>query len=159
MDNEEQMAPYVIPPALIDSPGFLLNRSARIIRDMNNTVLKPLGLSVRDLGLLRVIGSEGPLTQQELSSKHKTDRTTIVEVIDGLEERKLVVRSTNVKDRRSYLLTITPRGAKLLAAANKMTDKEKRNFLQALNDDEWQNLRALLTRIIIFHESREPCES
>jgi MarR family transcriptional regulator, lower aerobic nicotinate degradation pathway regulator len=155
MGNDLQPSKDVIPRALVDSPGFLLNRAARIIREMNNQVLKPTGLSVRDLGLLRVIATEGPLSQQELSSKHRTDRTTIVDVIDGLEKRELVARLPNPKDRRSYLLTVTPRGTKLLAAANKLTDKEKKRFLAALTEDEWENMRALLARIINFHEAAE----
>lgn len=154
MDSEEHSSPYVIPSILADSPGFLLNRAARIIRDMNTEVLKPTGLSVRDLGLLRVIAADGPLSQQALSEKHKTDRTTMVEVIDGLEKRQLVVRLRNASDRRSYLVTITPRGAKLLAAANKLTAREKGKFLEPLTADEWQSLRQLLSRLIVFHETR-----
>ena len=155
MDKDLRPELNVIPQALVDNPGFLLNRAARIVREMNNQVLKPTGLSVRDLGLLRIIASEGPLSQQELSSKHRTDRTTIVEVIDGLEKRELVIRSANAKDRRSYLLTVTPRGTKLLAAAKKLTDKEKVKFLAALTPEEWETMRALLARIINFHEPGE----
>ena len=143
-----------LPPVLRDSPGFLLNRAARIIREMNTEVLKPTGLSVRDLGLLRLIAAEGPLTQQELSMKHGTDRTTIVDVIDGLEKRELVMRATNTKDRRSYLLTVTPRGNKLLAAANKLTARQKKNFLAAIDDHEWTVLQDILIRLIAFHEQR-----
>jgi MarR family transcriptional regulator, lower aerobic nicotinate degradation pathway regulator len=153
--NADEAGPYGIPAALADSPGFLLNRSARLIRDRNTEALKPTGLTVRDLGLLRVIASEGPLTQQALSERHKTDRSTIVDVIDGLEKRQLVVRCANPRDRRSYLLMITPRGKKLLGAANKLTLKEKQKFLEALNDDEWHVLRELLARLIDFHDRPE----
>jgi DNA-binding MarR family transcriptional regulator len=141
-----------LPQVFRDSPGFLLNRAARIIREMNTEVLKPTGLSVRDLGLLRLIATEGPLTQQELSVKHGTDRTTVVDVIDGLERRELVTRATNSKDRRSYLLTVTPRGNKLLAAANKLTAKQRKKFLAAIDDNEWNVLKELLQRLIAFHE-------
>jgi len=143
---------YAIPAVLADSPGFLLNRSARLIRDKNMEALKPTGLNIRDLGLLRVIASEGPLSQQALSARHKTDRSTVVDVIDGLEKRELVMRSTNPRDRRSHLLVVTPRGKKLLNAANKLTQKEKKSFLQALTEEEWQLLRSLLTRLIEFHD-------
>ncbi|HEY9682321.1 MAG TPA: MarR family transcriptional regulator [Oculatellaceae cyanobacterium] len=154
---EQQLPPTTpheehLPKVLRDSPGFLLNRAARIIREMNTEVLRPTGLTVRDLGLLRLIATEGPLTQQELSSKHGTDRTTIVDVIDGLEKRELVTRTTNSKDRRSYLLTVTPRGSKLLTAASKLTNKQKKKFLAAIDDDEWAVLRDLLQRLIAFHE-------
>lgn len=144
-----------IPSALSDSPGFLLNRAARIIREMNTEILKPTGLSVRDLGLLRVIATDGPLSQQALSGKHKTDRTTIVEVVDGLEKRELVVRLPNESDRRSYLLRITPRGTKLLAAANKLTEKTKNRFLEELSESEWATLKDLLSRLIVHHERGE----
>jgi DNA-binding MarR family transcriptional regulator len=143
-----------IPAALSNSAGFLLNRAARLIRQMNSEALKPTGLSLRDLGILRLVSSEGPLSQQALSDRHKTDRTTIVDTVDLLEQRRLVVRLTNEKDRRSYLVTITPRGEKVLARANRLTRKEQKKYLSALSEEEWQSLRSLLIRLISFHEGR-----
>jgi DNA-binding MarR family transcriptional regulator len=148
MNSKSESQQSGVPQSLSDSAGFLLNRAARIIREMNTAALAPLGLSVRELGLLRIISSDGPLSQQALGGKHNTDRTTIVELIDLLEKRALVQRIVNTKDRRAYLIYLTPKGKRVLAKALKLTHKQQEKFLAALNDSEWLTLKEMLMRLI-----------
>jgi DNA-binding MarR family transcriptional regulator len=148
MKTKSESPPPGVPKSLSDSAGFLLNRAARIIREMNTAALAPLGLSVRELGLLRIIASDGPLSQQVLGEKHNTDRTTIVELIDLLEKRELVQRIVNTKDRRAYLIYLTPKGKRVLAKALKLTQKQQEKFLAALNESEWLTLKQMLVRLI-----------
>ena len=145
-----------VPRSLAQSAGFLLNKSARIIREMNNAALAPLGLSVRELGLLRIIASEGPLSQQALGERHNTDRTTIVELIDTLEKRDLVQRIVNAKDRRAYQISLTPRGRRVLGKALRLTNKQQEKFLSALSEEEWSALRQTLIRLIVSHNPPQP---
>jgi DNA-binding MarR family transcriptional regulator len=111
-DSDDLAIVQPIPISLANSAGFLLNRAAQIILDVNEQALVPLKLSPRDVGMLRVIASEGPLSQQAIGKKHNIDRTTVVQIIDSLESRDLVTRVTNQSDRRSNSLYITPRGKK-----------------------------------------------
>jgi DNA-binding MarR family transcriptional regulator len=148
MSSKSESLMSGVPHSLSDSVGFLLNRAARIIREMNTAALAPLGLSVREMGLMRIISFDGPLSQQALGEKHNTDRTTIVELIDLLEKRDLVQRIVNPKDRRSYLIYLTPKGKRVLTKALKLTSKQQENFLAALNDSEWTMLKQMLARLI-----------
>src|SRR5277367_6521579 len=130
-----------VPDSLVDSAGFLLGRTTSILRERVTLALSPLGLSPRELGLLKIMSAEGPLTQQALGKKHNTDRTTIVQSIDQLERRDLVVRVKNTSDRRSYMLHLTPRGKKTLALASRLAQREQERFLAALSESEWGSLR------------------
>src|SRR5271163_1077455 len=89
-----------VPECLSQAAGFLLNRTARIIRDRVTHALLPLRLSPRDVGMLRILAEEGPLSQQALGKKHNIDRTTVVQIVDEMEGRQLMIRVTNVEDRR-----------------------------------------------------------
>jgi DNA-binding MarR family transcriptional regulator len=140
-----------LPDSLANSVGFLLNRAAKIIHDMNEQALKPLRLSPRELGLLRIIAEEGPLSQQAIGQKHSIDRTTIVGILDQLEKRDLVTRISNQADRRVNLLYITPRGKKTVAQAVRLVERQQERFLAPLNADEWKSLKQSLVALITHH--------
>jgi DNA-binding MarR family transcriptional regulator len=140
------------PQGLLNSAGFLLNRLGRRLHERLNLALAPLQLTTQELGLLRIINEHGPLTQQSLGKKNLTDRTTVVHLLDTLEERQLVVRTRNQTDRRSHLLYLTPRGKKTLARAIKITEREQVDFLQPLTGDEWQSVRSSLIKLLLHYE-------
>lgn len=141
----------VIPESLAYSIGYLLNFNGRIIRERLEEVLKPLNLSLRELGVMRILESEGPLSQHVLARRHNIDRTTTVQIIDQLEERQLVLRSTNQADRRSNLLFLTPRGRKTLSRALKLVNKEQSAFLQVLDENEKADLFGVLHKLLSYH--------
>lgn len=140
----------LIPEALQYSIGYLLNFNGRIIRERLEEVLKPLSLSLRELGVMRILENEGPLSQNVLARRHNIDRTTTVQIIDQLEERQLVIRSTNQADRRSKLLFLTPRGRKTLSRALKLVNKEQNIFLQILSEQEKAELFSLLQKLLSY---------
>jgi len=98
-----------IPPSLADRPGALLVIAARTGQDLAKRRLSPMGLSVQLCGVLNLL-AEGPVSQQALGEQLGIDRTTMVELIDQLEQQAVVVRRRNPADRRSYALGLTPRG-------------------------------------------------
>jgi MarR family transcriptional regulator, lower aerobic nicotinate degradation pathway regulator len=141
----------VVPESLANSIGYLLNFNGHIIRERLEHVLEPLKLSLRELGVLRILESEGPLSQHVLGRRHNIDRTTTVQVIDQLEARQLVLRSQNVEDRRSNLLFLTPRGRKTLSRALKLVSKEQNAFLSPLSEDERKSLFRILVQLLSHH--------
>lgn len=143
--------PPVVPESLSNSIGYLLNLNGRIIRERLEQSLAPLNLSLRELGVMRILESEGPLSQQMLGRRHNIDRSTTVQVIDQLEERQLVIRSQNTEDRRSNLLFLTPRGRKTLSRAVKIVGKEQAAFMACLDADESQAVFGILRKLLTHH--------
>lgn len=146
-----QEAPVPVPASLENSAGFLLNRAARIIRERVTEALEPLGMSPQEMGLLKIIDAEGPNTQQALCTRHNVDRTTMVQLIDHLEERQLVMRQPSASDRRANLIYLTPRGRKTLSKTNRLAKKEQEKFLEPLSEPEWESLRQHLVKLLEFH--------
>lgn len=155
MAGKTKSTTSIIPSVLAESVGFLLNRNAILIRDKVTTALKPLGLSPREVGLMRILESEGPLSQQDLGKRHNVDRSTTVQLVDALEARELVIRCSNPDDRRSYLLYLTPRGKKTLVKALKIAEKEQAEFLVPLNDNERKTLQSTLLKLLSHHYGRK----
>src|SRR5690349_7595965 len=102
-----------MPPRLDDLPteisssiGYLLHRSAAAAYRAVNARLAPHGIEVKHFAILCSLRTEGPRSQGWLGEQLGIDRTTMVQLVDGLEAKGLVERQRNPADRRSYALTI-----------------------------------------------------
>jgi len=80
--------------------------------DRRQEVVDALGMSFFRIKALRRIAATGPLSMTELVGSLRTDRAYVTLVVDDLEKRGYVVRSTNPDDRRAKIVTITAEGRK-----------------------------------------------
>ena len=137
--------------AFADSLGYLLTQSGRLFRENLAEALVPLGLSLPEYGSLRLISLNTPMSQGVLGSRYGIDRTTMVAVVDNLEERAMVRRERSASDRRSYRLSLTPKGKKVLSRALRIATNEQQKFLAPLSSSEWAILKDCLGRLIESH--------
>lgn len=142
-----------IPPSLVDRPGALLMIAARTGQALAGRRLAPMGLNVRLCGVLNLL-AEGPISQHELGDQLGIDRTTIVELIDELESQGAVVRRRNASDRRSYALSLTPKGRTIQKRASRAFDGAADEFFNALKPAERQQLRDMLQRLIVAADAK-----
>jgi DNA-binding MarR family transcriptional regulator len=140
-----ERAPF--PPALMKRIGFLLTMVKGGAEAICMARLAPLGLHVRQFGLLTVLATEGPRSQQDLVEWTRLDRTTMVALVDSLEERGYVRRERNPDDRRAYLLQLTPEGRGMQVRARKVMLGAEDELLGSLNQSERQQLRELLAKV------------
>ncbi len=57
--------------------------------------------------VMDTLWDEGVLTQQQIADYLLKDKNSVVKLVDGLEERNLVRRASNPKDRRQNLIEVT----------------------------------------------------
>jgi len=146
-------APVPVPPSLAGRPGALLVIAARTGQELASRRLAPMGLSVRLCGVLNLL-AEGPISQQAVGEQLGIDRTTVVELIDELEQQGVVVRRRNPADRRSYALTLTPKGQTVQKRAARVFDAAADEFFDALEPAERQVLLDMLRRLISAADAR-----
>lgn len=143
--HAEERAPF--PPALMERLGFLLTMVKGGALAICTEALAPLGLHVKQFGLLLVLDTEGPESQQALAEWTRMDRTTMVTLVDFLEERGLVKRERNPDDRRAYLVRITADGRRLLRRARQAMDRAEKLLLASLTASEKRQLIDLLAKV------------
>jgi len=136
-----------IPPSLADRPGALLVIAARAGQELAKRRLVPMGLNVQMCGVLNLLAL-GPISQHALGDELGIDRTTMVELIDELEHQGVVVRRRNPADRRSYALSLTPRGKTVQKRASRAFDGAADEFFGPLQPGERQALADMLRRMI-----------
>jgi MarR family transcriptional regulator, lower aerobic nicotinate degradation pathway regulator len=138
-----------LPPALMERVGFLLAMAKGGAETICMGALAPTGLHVRQYGLVLVLASEGPLSQGELAEWVRTDRTTMVALVDDLEERGYVKRERNPLDRRAYLLQLTPEGRRAIARGRALMLRAENQLLRSLDERERELLVELLGKVAV----------
>jgi len=94
-----------------------LRQAARRATAFYDAALAPVGLRVSQFGVLGRLHRYGPRSIQALAAELVMDRTTLGRNIRPLERDGLLCAIADPADRRSRLLSVTPRGAELVAAA------------------------------------------
>ncbi len=136
-----------MPPSLADRDGALLVIAARTGQQLAARRLAPMGLTVQLCGVLNRL-AVGPISQHELGEQLGIDRTTMVEVIDDLEARGVVVRQRNSADRRSYSIQLTAKGRTFQKRAAKAFDAAADEFFGPLKARERHILADMMRRLI-----------
>ena len=98
-------------------------------------------------GVLEVLHHNKGLTQTRLANAIGLDRSSLVPLLDKLQNRNLVSREASVKDRRSNHLFLTPEGRQLLVKAGKRVKLHEQRIFGALSKTETAELIKLLTKI------------
>ncbi len=108
--------------------------------------LEPLGLRPAHFGVLRLIGADPGLTQQELAQRTLIDPSSMVAVLDELEELGYAERRPHA-DRRKHAIHLTSEGERMLERAQAVATKMTKEVLAPLDPGEVKELRRLLRKL------------
>ena len=118
---EPELAPDT-PEPLRESIAFLVTRlQFRMHRDFQ-IALDPVGIEPPHFGILVALEETGPISQSGLARHFAVSGAHMVQLIDELEERHLVVRGRLETDRRAHVIEVLPAAARALEAATPIAD-------------------------------------
>jgi MarR family transcriptional regulator, lower aerobic nicotinate degradation pathway regulator len=132
---------------LTADPGFLLSRVGAAVRAGFKDVLAGRGIRPQQYQVLTVLDAVGGASQQELCTAVRVDSGNMVELLDGLEQLEYARRSRDDRDRRRYVVTITPRGQTALAELRHAVADYNERFFDPLTEPERQRLAASLGKL------------
>ena len=135
-------------PPVTEFAGQLFFRLWRASHTRAADTLAKLGLTPALFALLNVLGAREGAIQQELGAIMGIDPSTMVALIDQLEEAGLAKRRPSPRDRRAREVTITPKGRRLLKRARAMILEVEDEVLGGLDDGDRSQLLALLRRAL-----------
>ncbi len=135
-------------PPIAEFAGQLFFRLWRASHVRAADVLESVGLTPALFGLLNVIGAREGAIQQELGSAMGIDRSTMVSLIDHLEDAGLAKRRPSATDRRAREIAITPKGRRHLQRARRMITEAEDEVLAGLTAKERGELMTLLRRAL-----------
>lgn len=139
------MTPSEAAPEVLSSRlGYLLKHAHQRLVAEGSRALAPYGIDGRELAVLALVGAHEGLSQLEAAGRLGIDRTTMVALLDALEEKSLVARHRDPHDRRRNTVALTPTGADRLHAAEAVRAEVERRFLAPLPEQDAARFLAAL---------------
>jgi len=128
--------------------GYLLKHAHLALEHRAQAALADVGVTVRDLGVLRVIASGEAQSQQEAAAVLGVDRTSMVALLDALERQGIVARKPSEQDRRRNIIALTDHGWEVFRQAESRYSETERDFTATLGDAGAAGLRQALRTVL-----------
>lgn len=128
--------------------GYLFKHAGMRMEELNSRALAPFGIDARELGILLVIASHEPGSQQQAAHRLGIDRTSMVARIDALEDKGLVSRHPHAEDRRRNVVELTDAGRDTVRKAARASERAEAALLASLTAEEAEQLRQTLQAIV-----------
>ena len=97
--------------------------------------------------LLTLLGSNPGMNQTDLSRAVGLDKSTLTPALDQLERKGIILRERTVNDRRTYALSLSPKGHAMLARLLARVEKHEEAIVAPLTAGEKVALLRLLKKI------------
>jgi DNA-binding MarR family transcriptional regulator len=146
--------PPCLPRELVSSPVFLLGRLGFELKRHAIEELEDAGFSLYDYSVLAMAAEGACEAQTSIADVLKLDRSQLVGLLDGLEQRGLVERRRDPSDRRRHTVTITTAGTGELAKLRAVVKEIGDEFLAPLDEADRAQLFELLLRLASHHDAR-----
>jgi DNA-binding MarR family transcriptional regulator len=127
--------------------GFVLSQLGLVIARQFSQAIASTGLDPREFALLRAIAESQGMTQNTVSDKLAIPASTLVTLIDHLEDLRFVERRSHPSDRRSRTLHVTNDGAVALRTAMRLAMEYEQNLCGDFTPLERDELLERLDRI------------
>ena len=132
---------------------------ARITRRLiaaERPLLAARGLSMWEYVALSELAAGPAAMQSELARSIGYDKTRLIGLLDGLQDRGLITRAPDPADRRAHRVALTARGRRLHARARADIRAMEESLLDALEPAERRALPAALARLVAPRKGEEP---
>ena len=139
-------------PPFNRTPSHLARRFVQVCRGLLTEALLPGDASTIEYSILRTLEELPNIDQSDLGRVLGIDAVTICQLVDRLEQHKMLTRRVDPKDRRARLLRLTPLGAKRRLDQFPRLHAATRRVLSPLSTSEANTLLELLSRIVEAHK-------
>ena len=143
-----------LPQELIACPVFLLGKLGFKLKKQAMDELEAAGSSMYDYSVLALLAESACEAQTTIADMLSLDRSQLVGLLDGLEERKMIERRRDPNDRRRHTVTVTAEGKRQLEKLRAIMNRIAEDFLSPLDDESRAQLHELLLQLASHHDSR-----
>jgi DNA-binding MarR family transcriptional regulator len=102
------------------SPGFLLWKASNRLQRLHSRALSALGLTPTQFSVMMCLvylREDGPVNAAGIVQHSGMDKMAVSDLVRALQKKRLVSRSADLKDARSWLIEPTARGVALANSA------------------------------------------
>jgi DNA-binding MarR family transcriptional regulator len=129
------------------SVGFLLSQLGFEVAHRFGGLMREVELEPRHFAVMRAISMAQGRSQNEVGETLHIPASSMVAVVDHLEERSLIERRPHPTDRRARLLYVTPHGDDVLGRAVELVMGLEQVVCDGVDASERQTLVRLLGHV------------
>ncbi len=129
--------------------GFLVHDVSRLWRKRFEQRAARLGFTRSQWQVLVHLSKNEGIHQAGLAEILEVEPITLVRILDKLEARKLIERRQHPKDRRVWLLYLTPDAHPSLTLLRGIGEAARAEALAGISPEEQERLSEMLTRLKI----------
>ncbi len=141
--NDEPLDLGLLPGLL----GYRLRRAQIAAFQHFAATVGKAGITPGWFGLMVIVANNEGLSQTRLARALGIDGSTMVAMIDRLEENGWMQRQRSEVDRRTHALSLTEAGNKLLAQLTPQVEAHEADLAAGLSAEDKKNLLELLAKI------------
>ena len=132
----------------VQKAGLNILYTAWWLKTVTSKELKEFGLTHEQFNVLRILKGRYPdqMCVRDVASRMIEKSSNVPRIIDRLELKKLVERSTSSFDKRETVITLTQGGIRLLDSCNGKVNDLFDNLL-SINHEEANVLNQLLEKV------------
>jgi DNA-binding MarR family transcriptional regulator len=136
-------------PSLHEEAFLNLERSAAMLQDAFEQMLKPHGITGTQYNVLRILrgASPGGLCRNEIRDRLVTRMPDVTRLLDRMEDSGLITRERSTEDRRQVRTQLTRQGRKLVDSLDAAVTAEHKARLSHLTAGQLRSLIELLTLV------------
>lgn len=135
--------------------GYWLRRVSNHVSGSFARALQKRATSVAEWVALCQVGERPGITPAEIAASTNLTRGAVSKIVAKLEAKRWVTHSTDAKDGRVQLLSLTAQGRKVLPELAKIAEENDRECFAGLDLKERAALRRLLGKLVEFHQIRD----
>lgn len=106
-----------------------------------------LNITPEQFLVMDALWDEGVLTQQQIADYLLKDKNSVVKLVDGLEDRKLVRRASNPKDRRQNLIEVTEYAIGIKDKVTKVAMEAVDKIINGITREDMQTFIKVLSKM------------
>lgn len=134
---------------------YLIRRLSSLMNQRIDEVLKAYGMARSQFQVLYLINESGSLTQKELLEVLRVEPATLSGLIDTLEHKEFVKRSTITSDKRSKKLELTTAGRNIVTSIPHPGLLVEATMFEGIKKSDREIFKQVTARMIINLESNE----
>lgn len=137
------------PLALSRFLPFRLNVLAHVVAGgLDRLYNERFGFGIPEWRLIATLGEFGPMTARDIGAHSQMHKTKVSRAVATLEERGLLVRRANERDRREAFLSLTEAGANTYALIVPAALEHSQNLTAGLPEDDLAAFERIMAHLL-----------
>ncbi len=124
--------------------NFVLTKAQRNIHQLFKAELAPYGVTPGQYAVLRCLWDENAQTARKLADRLALDGSTITGLLDRMEQKGLIEKLADPKDRRALQVVLTETGRKLQKPLSQAILNANHKALLSLDEIQAETLKQML---------------